>query len=131
MGYCAAIIFDICRWMAGCRSSSSSAFAHGAALIAFGISGISEPPPSAVAPQIIGFAAAIFLLVGWFTPLAGILAAAAKVWIAIPLFSSHSGDPWVTLAQAVLAAALAMIGPGAWSIDARRFGRKHIDPSKG
>jgi hypothetical protein len=61
-GYCAAIIFDICRWMAGCRSSS--AFAHGAALIAFGISGISEPPPSAVAPQIIGIAAAIFLLVG-------------------------------------------------------------------
>src|SRR5580700_5175368 len=52
-----------CRWMAGCRSSSS-AFAHGAALIAFGISGISEPPPSAVAPQIIGIAAAIFLLVG-------------------------------------------------------------------
>jgi len=28
--------------------------------------------------------------------------------------------------QAVLGAALAMVGPGAWSIDARLFGRKHI-----
>jgi uncharacterized membrane protein YphA (DoxX/SURF4 family) len=55
-----------------------------------------------------------------------VLAAAAKVWIAISQFSSHSPDPWLTLAQAILAAALAMIGPGAWSIDARRFGRKHI-----
>ena len=102
----------------------------GAALIDFGISGIREgPPPLTVALQIIGVAAAILLLVGMFTPLAGALAAAAKVWIAISRFSSHSGDPWVTLAQAILAAALAMIGPGAWSIDARRYGRKHIDLS--
>jgi putative oxidoreductase len=103
-----------------------------AALIDFGISGIREgPPPLTVALEIIGIAAAVLLLVGVFTPLVGALAAAAKVWIAISLFSSHSGDPWVILAQAILAAALAMIGPGAWSIDARRFGRKHIDLSEG
>ncbi len=83
-----------------------------------------------LALQIIGIAAAILLLVGVFTPLAGVIAAAAKVWIAISRFSSHSGDPWGTLAQAILAAALAMIGPGAWSIDARRYGRKHIDLSE-
>jgi len=104
----------------------------GAALIDSGISGIREgPPPLTVALQIIGIAAAILLLAGVFTPLAGVLAAAAKVWIAISQFSSHSGDPWVTLAQVILAVALAMIGPGAWSIDARRFGRKHIDLSQG
>ncbi len=102
----------------------------GAALIDSGISGIREgPPPLTVALQSIGIAAAILLLAGVFTPLAGALAASAKVWIAISRFSSHSGDPWVTLAQAILAAALAMIGPGAWSIDARRYGRKHIDLS--
>jgi hypothetical protein len=28
----------------------------------------------------------------------------------------------------VLGATLAMIGPGAWSLDAWLFGRKHIDP---
>jgi putative oxidoreductase len=100
----------------------------GAALIHFGSSSIREgPPPSTVALQIIGITAGIVLLVGMFTPLAGALAATAKVCIAISRFSSHSGDPWIAIAQAVLAAALAMTGPGAWSIDARRFGRKHID----
>jgi putative oxidoreductase len=100
----------------------------GAALIHFGIASIREgPPPLTAALQIIGMATAALLLMGMFTPLAGVLAAAAKVWIAISRFSSHSGDPWVALSQAVLAAALAMIGPGAWSIDARRFGRKRID----
>jgi hypothetical protein len=86
--------------------------------------------PLTVALQITGIAAAIFLLVDVFTPLAGMIAAAAKVWIAILRFSLDSDDPWVTLAQAILAAALAMIGPGAWSIDVRRYGRKHIDLSK-
>ena len=77
--------------------------------------------------QILCLAAAMFLLLGLLTPFAGALAAIAKVWIAILRFSSHSGDHWIALAQAILAAALVMIGPGAWSIDARRFGRKHID----
>jgi len=99
-----------------------------AALIDFGISGIREGPLSlTVALQVIVIAAAILLLVGMFTPLVGALAAAAKVWLAISRFSSHSGDPWVALSQAILAAALAMIGPGAWSIDARRYGRKRIE----
>lgn len=103
----------------------------GAALIHFGISSIREgPPPLTVTMQVIGIATAAFLLVGMFTPVAGVLAAAAKVWIAIARFSSHSDDPWVALSQAILAAALAMIGPGAWSIDARRYGRKHIDLSE-
>ena len=77
--------------------------------------------------QMIGVACGMVLLAGFLTPVAGALAAIAEVWIAISQFSSHSGDPWIVLAQAILAAALAMIGPGAWSVDARRFGRKHID----
>jgi putative oxidoreductase len=100
----------------------------GAALIRFGIGGISEgPPPWTVALQVVGVASAVLLLLGMFTPLAGALAAGATGWIAISRVTSHSGDPWVPLSQAILAAALAMIGPGAWSIDARRFGRKRID----
>jgi hypothetical protein len=57
---------------------------------------------------------------------AGSLAAIVKLWIASSRFLSHSGDPWIAVIQAVLGAALAMVGPGAWSIDARLFGRKHI-----
>jgi putative oxidoreductase len=100
----------------------------GAELIHSGIGGIGEgPSPLTVALQVIGMATALLVWVGMFTPVAGALAAAAKVCIAISRFSSHSGDPWVALSQAILAAALAMIGPGACSIDARRYGRKRID----
>jgi len=100
----------------------------GGALIWFGIIGMRDAPaPLMIALQSVGIAAGTILSLGIFTPLAGAFAAVAKVWIAILRFSSHSGDPWIALAQAILAGALAMIGPGAWSIDARLFGRKHID----
>jgi putative oxidoreductase len=98
-----------------------------AALIHFGIAGVlAAPPVTIVVLQIIGAVAGILLLIGLWTPAAGTLAAIVKVWIAFSPFLSHSGDPWIPIVQAVLGAALAMIGPGAWSIDARLFGRKHI-----
>ena len=105
-------------------------FLTGAALFYFGITNIVEGTPALMMVlQAIGMLSGTFLLIGLFTPVAGALAATAKVWITILRFSTHSGDPWIALAQAVLAAALAMIGPGVWSIDAQRFGRKHIDLS--
>jgi putative oxidoreductase len=100
----------------------------GVALIHFGIANLSEAPPlTIVIPQIIGVGAGTLLLVGLWTPVAGALAAIVKVWIACSRFLSHSGDPWIAIIQAVLGAVLAMVGPGAWSIDARLFGRKRID----
>jgi putative oxidoreductase len=39
-----------------------------------------------------------------------------------------TGDSWIPIIAATLSATLAMIGPGAWSVDARLFGRKHITP---
>jgi len=100
----------------------------GAVLIHFGIVNIRAGIPTLVIVlQIIGIGCGVVLLVGLFTPVAGALAAVVETLIAISRFSSHSGDPWIPIAQAILGAALAMIGPGAWSIDARRFGRKHID----
>ena len=102
----------------------------GSALIYFGITFIHEgPSPLIVVLQGIGIACGLVLLVGLFTPVAGAVAAITKLCIAIARLSSGSGDPWIALTQAVLAAALAMIGPGAFSIDARQFGRKHIDLS--
>lgn len=59
---------------------------------------------------------------GLWTPLAGCLLAIAEVWIAF----SYPGDPWIPIMLAVLGVSLAMVGPGLWSIDARLFGRKHI-----
>lgn len=99
-----------------------------AALIHFGIASVREEPPlMTLVPQITGIGAGILLLIGLWTPVAGALAAIAKVWIALARYGSHSGDPWMPVIQAVLGASLAMIGPGAWSVDARLFGRKRIN----
>ena len=97
-------------------------------LIHFGIASLLEAPPLPTAVlQIIGAVVGILLLIGLWTPVAGALTAVVKVWIAISRYFSHSGDPWIPTILAALGAALAMIGPGAWSIDARLFGRKHIE----
>jgi putative oxidoreductase len=99
----------------------------GLALIHFGIANLHEPPLATAVLQIIGIGAGILLLVGLWTPVAGSLAAIVKVSIAFSRYFSHSGDPSIAIVQAVLSAVLAMVGPGAWSIDARLFGRKRID----
>ena len=99
----------------------------GFALIHFGIANLRQAPPLAtVVLQILGIGAGILLLVGLWTPLAGALAAAVKVCIAFLPYFSNSDDPWIPFLQAVLSAVLAMVGPGAWSIDALIFGRKRI-----
>lgn len=78
-----------------------------------------------IVPQAIGVGAGIFLLVGLWTPVTGTVVAAAELWIML----SRGGESWILLLLAALGASLAMIGPGAWSIDARLFGRRHIDVS--
>jgi putative oxidoreductase len=100
----------------------------GSALIHFGIASVREAPPlTIVVLQSIGVGAGLLLLVGLWTPAAGGLAAIIKVWIAFSRYFSHSGDLWIPIIQVVLSTVLAMVGPGAWSIDARLFGRKRID----
>ena len=99
----------------------------GIALIHYGIVDLREAHQFAsMAQQIIAAGAGVLLLVGLWTPVSGALVAIAEVWIAF----SRSGDPWIPIILATLGATLAMVGPGAWSIDARLFGRKHIDISE-
>jgi uncharacterized membrane protein YphA (DoxX/SURF4 family) len=73
-------------------------------------------------PEFIGVFAGILLLVGLWTPIVGSLIAVVELWIAI----THVGDPWISIVLVTLGASIAMIGPGAWSVDARIFGRKHL-----
>lgn len=74
-------------------------------------------------PHSVGTCAGILLLVGLWTPVVGTLIAGIELWIAF----TQPGDPWMAIIVATLGGTAAMIGPGAWSIDARLFGRKHID----
>ena len=80
---------------------------------------------SLVVPHVIGVCAGILLLIGLWTPICGTLIAVVELWVAYA-----SGRAGIPIVLATLSATLAMIGPGAWSIDARLFGRKHIEISE-
>jgi len=93
-------------------------------LIRFGIIDLAGTSFSlSMIPQIIGACAGILLLFGLCTPVIGGLIAVTELWVA----TIHVADPWSSMILATLAGTVAMIGPGAWSIDARLFGRKHIE----
>jgi putative oxidoreductase len=95
----------------------------GAGLLYFAVDCLSTTPVCRFAVlQSIGAAAGILLVAGLWTPLAGVLAASVEAWIAV----SASGNPTTPVGLAVLALTLAMIGPGAWSVDASLYGRKRI-----
>jgi putative oxidoreductase len=83
----------------------------------------STPPISLAVIHILGIAAGILMLAGLWTPIAGVLLAIIEIWSAF----MHPHDPWSYILLGTLGAALAMLGPGAWSVDARLFGWKRID----
>jgi putative oxidoreductase len=96
----------------------------GLALICRGIVALSEAHYSALqtTPQIAGTVLGLFIVAGLWTPAVGALIAVAELWIAF----AGGGSTGMPIILAVLGGTLAMIGPGAWSIDARLFGRKRL-----
>ena len=76
-----------------------------------------------VVPQALGAIAGLLLLAGLWTPIAGAMALVVQVWVLL----LGRPEPSLALVSGVLGMTIAMIGPGAWSIDARLFGRKHIE----
>ena len=76
------------------------------------------------------FAGGAFLLVGLMTPFMAVLVAAGGVaavlsWIPLP-GQDLSGSYPAILNLIVLSIAIALLGPGALSLDARMFGRREI-----
>jgi uncharacterized membrane protein YphA (DoxX/SURF4 family) len=95
----------------------------GMALVFQGASALlAGPPLGAVLFQALSIGLGILLLAGLWTPVAGVLVAADALW---NVFAS--GHPWRWLMLATIGAALALIGPGAWSVDARLFGWKRLE----
>jgi uncharacterized membrane protein YphA (DoxX/SURF4 family) len=82
------------------------------------------PSFTVTAPQAIAALAGLLLIAGLWTPVAGVVVACAEAWVAL----RSPAHPGVPAALAVLAVTLALIGPGAWSADARLYGRKHFVP---
>ena len=84
----------------------------------------SDPPPlNVTVPAVLLLGAGILVIAGLWTPIAGISIALIEICKVLTL----TGDKWVWLLLGTAGAALAMLGPGLWSIDARLFGWKRIE----
>lgn len=81
-------------------------------------------------PQVLAIAAGALLLPGLWTPVAGFLLAFLSLWA---IFATRAAAPLPDILTgpsfllAAIGAALGMLGPGAWSVDARLFGWRRID----
>ena len=83
--------------------------------------------PVTLAQRLIAAAGGIFLLAGLWTPITGALVALNEVWIGLASYSPRREDTWIHIFLAILAVSVALLGPGALSVDARLFGRKRFD----
>ena len=72
--------------------------------------------------QSIACAAALLLLAGLWTPIAGVAIAVLELWTTV----SRTNGMENAVLLATLGAALAVLGPGSYSVDAKLFGRKRI-----
>ena len=82
------------------------------------IAGTSATLPVPVIFQFLAAICSALLIIGLWTPVAGLFLAVSALSLLLLPFSNGS----MHLVLAALGAALAMIGPGAWSVDARLFG---------
>jgi hypothetical protein len=76
-----------------------------------------------VTQQLFALGMAGCLALGFATPFVAGLQAAVSLWVGYV----ESDSAWLYWSLASVGASLALIGPGAWSIDAWIFGRKRID----
>lgn len=88
------------------------------------ISHLGQPIPLVLSVlEMVVAAAGILVLAGLWTPVVGTLIFLLEIVIA----SFFAASPLIHVMVATISVTLAMIGPGAWSVDARRYGRKRIE----
>lgn len=78
--------------------------------------------PLSLAMKVAAFASGGLLLLGLWTPFASAAQAFLELWLAVVTdrFALH-------FLIAVIGVSLIALGPGAWSVDSKLFGRRRID----
>lgn len=80
-------------------------------------------PVKSAAIQLFAIAVGLALSAGFWTPVTGLLVMIFGTWGAF----TQARDPWANILLASIGIAVALIGPGAFSLDAWLFGWKRID----
>jgi len=93
------------------------------ALVADAIAGLPGPAWSHGIPAVAEILTAALMVIGLWTPLTAVIACLLQ--LALLMTADRPIEP--LLLRAAMCLSLAMIGPGAWSIDARLFGRKRVE----
>ena len=99
----------------------------GIAFVDHGIKGMLAEPQIELVQHVLAVGVGMLLLAGFWTPFAGALAGVFEMWHAF----SQSGDVWAPILLGTLGVALALVGPGKWSVDARLYGWKRLDIGSG
>jgi uncharacterized membrane protein YphA (DoxX/SURF4 family) len=96
--------------------------AAGVSLLSGTVFDAPQPAPSALLRIAEGIVGAL-LVVGLWTPAAAMGLILIHLWCAASVASAGG----IAVINLFLGLSLAMLGPGAWSVDARLYGRKRIE----
>jgi uncharacterized membrane protein YphA (DoxX/SURF4 family) len=96
----------------------------GSVLLLRGYEGLlGELPFGPLPVHIIRIVLGLLVIPGLWTPMTGALV----TMLEIGLLAMRRGDVWLHILLATLGICLSLLGPGAWSVDARLFGWRRIN----
>jgi putative oxidoreductase len=96
--------------------------AVGGMLLANGVTWLASGPHRDAAPAVVGVAAGMLMLIGLWTPVSSLLAVISQSWTLLV----GGVMPQTAILLLSISVAVAMLGPGAWSIDSLLFGRRRL-----
>ena len=82
-----------------------------------------EAPMNEAVTAVVLMGAGCLLMIGMWTRVTGSIVAVTEIWKMLTM----PGDKWLWLLLGTMGAAVAMLGPGLWSLDARLYGWKRVE----
>jgi uncharacterized membrane protein YphA (DoxX/SURF4 family) len=93
------------------------------------LTGAGEATPTALINDAVAVLIGLALMIGFLTPVAGTAAAVFSFMTALAWLPAGTAVPFdgpVSVLHAIVSCAIALLGPGAFSLDSYLFGRREI-----